>query len=103
MHYIWVALIGLVVGALAKLIMPTRGPGGIVVTMLLGIAGSFIGTFVGLCTRLVPIGRGRFVISLIGAIIPSCCIGCYSRNLPLSGTQRSETSWSMFASLSLAN
>ena len=42
----WI-LFGLVVGALAKLVMPGRDPGGIIVTMLLGIAGAVLGGFVG--------------------------------------------------------
>ena len=46
-HLIGVAVIGLVVGALAKLIMPGKDPGGIFLTMLLGIAGAFFGTFIG--------------------------------------------------------
>ena len=44
---LWTALIGLVVGALAKLIMPGKDPGGIFVTMLIGIAGAFLGTWIG--------------------------------------------------------
>ncbi|HEY6476486.1 MAG TPA: GlsB/YeaQ/YmgE family stress response membrane protein, partial [Polyangia bacterium] len=40
MHIIWTLIVGLVVGALAKLIMPGKDPGGIIVTMLLGVAGS---------------------------------------------------------------
>jgi uncharacterized membrane protein YeaQ/YmgE (transglycosylase-associated protein family) len=47
MHYLWVAIIGLIVGALAKLIMPGKDPGGIIVTMLLGLAGSFLATLIG--------------------------------------------------------
>ena len=39
MHWLWVILIGLVVGALAKLIMPGKDPGGIIITILIGIAG----------------------------------------------------------------
>ena len=42
----WI-LFGLVVGALAKLVMPGRDPGGIIVTMLLGIAGAVLGGFLG--------------------------------------------------------
>ena len=42
----WI-LFGLVVGALAKLVMPGRDPGGIIVTMLLGIAGALLGGFLG--------------------------------------------------------
>jgi len=45
MHYLWEAIIGLVVGAIAKFLMPGKDPGGIVVTMLLGIAGSFLATW----------------------------------------------------------
>jgi uncharacterized membrane protein YeaQ/YmgE (transglycosylase-associated protein family) len=48
MHSLWVvALIGLVVGALAKLIMPGKDPGGFIVTMLIGIAASFVATWIG--------------------------------------------------------
>ena len=43
MGIIWMIIIGLIAGAIAKAIMPGRDPGGIIVTMLLGIAGSFIG------------------------------------------------------------
>ena len=42
----WI-LFGLVIGALAKLVMPGRDPGGIIVTMLLGIAGAVLGGFLG--------------------------------------------------------
>lgn len=47
MGIIWTLLIGLVAGALAKLIMPGRDPGGIIVTMLLGVAGAFVAGFLG--------------------------------------------------------
>ena len=70
MHYLWVAIVGLVVGALAKLIMPGRDPGGIIVTMLLGIAGSFLGTFVGRAIGLYREGQAAgFLMSLVGAIV----------------------------------
>ena len=42
----WIVF-GLIVGALAKLLMPGRDPGGWIVTILLGIAGSFVGGFLG--------------------------------------------------------
>ena len=42
----WI-LFGLIIGALAKLVMPGRDPGGIIITMLLGIAGAVIGGFIG--------------------------------------------------------
>ena len=42
MHILWSLIVGLVVGALAKLFMPGKDPGGVVITMLLGIAGSLV-------------------------------------------------------------
>jgi uncharacterized membrane protein YeaQ/YmgE (transglycosylase-associated protein family) len=70
MHYLWVAIIGLVVGALAKFIMPGRDPGGIIITMLLGVAGSFIATFIGRAVGLYQPGQAAgFLMSLVGAIL----------------------------------
>jgi uncharacterized membrane protein YeaQ/YmgE (transglycosylase-associated protein family) len=43
MGILWMIIIGLIAGALAKLIMPGRDPGGIIITILLGIAGSVVG------------------------------------------------------------
>lgn len=47
MGILWTLLIGLVAGALAKFIMPGRDPGGVLVTMLLGVAGAFVAGFLG--------------------------------------------------------
>jgi len=67
---LWALIIGLIVGALAKLIMPGRDPGGIIVTMLIGIAGSFIATFLGRALGWYREGQGAgFIASLIGAIL----------------------------------
>jgi len=67
---LWTALIGLVVGALAKLIMPGQDPGGIWITMLIGIAGSFIGTWIGRALGWYQEGQSAgFIMSLIGALI----------------------------------
>ena len=46
MHFIGMAIFGLIVGAIAKLIMPGRDPGGWIITALLGIAGSLVGGFI---------------------------------------------------------
>ena len=68
--WIWAAIIGLVVGALAKLIMPGRDPGGFFVTMLIGIAGALFATFLGRQFGLYHEGQSAgFIASLIGAII----------------------------------
>jgi uncharacterized membrane protein YeaQ/YmgE (transglycosylase-associated protein family) len=70
MHVIWMLIVGLIVGALAKLIMPGKDPGGIIVTMLLGIAGSFVGGWIGRAFGLYAAGqRGGFWMSLVGAIV----------------------------------
>ena len=47
MYILWMLIIGLVVGALAKLLMPGRDPGGIFVTMLIGVAGALLAGFLG--------------------------------------------------------
>ena len=70
MHLLWMIVVGLIVGAIAKLLMPGRDPGGIIVTMLLGIGGSvvagFLGRAIGLYQQGEPVG---FIASVIGAII----------------------------------
>ncbi len=47
MNLIWIAIIGLIAGALAKFIMPGKDPGGIWITMALGVAGAFVANFLG--------------------------------------------------------
>src|SRR6478672_3274052 len=47
MSILWTIIIGLICGALAKLVMPGKDPGGIIITILLGIVGAFVGTFIG--------------------------------------------------------
>ncbi len=70
MHYLWVAIIGLVVGAIAKLLMPGKDPGGLLVTMFLGIAGSFLATLLGRGVGLYNEGEAAgFIMSIIGAIV----------------------------------
>lgn len=46
MHYLWTAIVGLIAGGLGKLLLPGKDPGGIIVTMLIGIGGSFLGDYV---------------------------------------------------------
>jgi uncharacterized membrane protein YeaQ/YmgE (transglycosylase-associated protein family) len=63
-------IVGLIVGALAKLIMPGRDPGGIFVTMLLGLAGSLVGGFFGRLLGLYGPHEGAgFIVSILGAIL----------------------------------
>jgi uncharacterized membrane protein YeaQ/YmgE (transglycosylase-associated protein family) len=68
--FIWTMFIGLIVGALAKLIMPRKDPGGIFVTMLLGIGGALVAGVVGRLIGLYAPGqRAGFIISTLGAIM----------------------------------
>lgn len=70
LHLLWEAIIGLVVGALAKLIMPGKDPGGIIITMLLGIAGALLAGWIGQAVGWYRQGQGAgFIASLIGALI----------------------------------
>jgi uncharacterized membrane protein YeaQ/YmgE (transglycosylase-associated protein family) len=69
-HLLWEAIIGLIVGALAKLVMPGKDPGGIFITMLIGIAGSLIATFIGSHMGLYQEGqRAGFFMSFLGAVL----------------------------------
>jgi uncharacterized membrane protein YeaQ/YmgE (transglycosylase-associated protein family) len=47
MGFLWTLIIGLVVGAIAKLLMPGRDPGGMIVTLLIGVAGALLAGFLG--------------------------------------------------------
>jgi uncharacterized membrane protein YeaQ/YmgE (transglycosylase-associated protein family) len=68
--FIWMLIIGLIVGALAKLMMPGRDSGGIFVTMLLGVAGSLVAGFIGrLFGMYGPGQRAGFIMSTLGAIV----------------------------------
>ena len=70
MHILWSLIIGLVVGAVAKLLMPGRDPGGIIITSLLGIAGSLVATFLGQALGWYQQGQAAgFIMSVLGAIL----------------------------------
>ena len=70
MHIIWTLIVGLIVGALAKLVMPGHDPGGIIVTSLLGIAGSVVAGILGRSVGWYREGEpAGFIASIIGAII----------------------------------
>lgn len=70
LHFLWEAIIGLIVGAIAKLIMPGKDPGGMWITMLLGIAGSMLAGFIGRAAGWYAPGQSAgFIMSVIGALI----------------------------------
>ena len=65
----WI-LFGLVVGIIAKLLMPGRDPGGFIVTILLGIAGALVGGFVGRAMGLYVENEGAgWLMSILGAVV----------------------------------
>jgi uncharacterized membrane protein YeaQ/YmgE (transglycosylase-associated protein family) len=65
----WI-LFGLVVGALAKLVMPGRDPGGIIITILLGIAGAVLGGFVGRALGFYREGEpAGWVMAFLGSVL----------------------------------
>lgn len=63
-------IIGLIVGAVAKLLMPGKDPGGFIVTILLGIAGAFLATYLGQAMNLYEAGQpAGFIGAVIGAML----------------------------------
>lgn len=70
MHIIYMLVIGLIIGALAKLVMPGRDPGGILITILIGIAGSMLAGFIGRELHWYASTQGAsFIASILGAMI----------------------------------
>ncbi len=70
MHYLWTAIVGLVVGALAKLFMPGKDPGGFIITIVIGTAGSFLAGYVGRAAGLYHEGQAAgFIASILGAMV----------------------------------
>lgn len=75
----WIVF-GLIVGLIAKLLHPGRDPGGFVITMLLGIAGSLLGGFVGRALGLYRQGEGAgLLMSVLGAILLLVLYNVFSR------------------------
>jgi uncharacterized membrane protein YeaQ/YmgE (transglycosylase-associated protein family) len=65
----WI-IFGLIVGLVAKFVMPGKDPGGILVTMLLGIVGALVGGFLGRALGLYgPQDAAGFIMSVVGAIV----------------------------------
>jgi uncharacterized membrane protein YeaQ/YmgE (transglycosylase-associated protein family) len=67
---LWEMIIGLVVGVVAKFLMPGKDPGGIWITMIIGIAGSILATYLGQAIGWYQAGQGAgFIMSVVGAIL----------------------------------
>jgi uncharacterized membrane protein YeaQ/YmgE (transglycosylase-associated protein family) len=70
MLWLWTIFIGFLAGVLAKFLMPGRDPGGIIVTILLGIVGAMVATFLGQAVGWYPPGSSTGLIgSTFGAIL----------------------------------
>ena len=80
----WIVF-GLVVGIIAKLLMPGRDPGGIIVTMVLGIIGALLGGFLGRALGMYSANESAgFIMALLGAVV---VLGIYRMSMlatPLS-------------------
>lgn len=67
---LWTMIIGLIVGAIAKLLMPGKDPGGIIVTMLIGVVGSMFAEFIGIRIGWYMPGDGvGLIASVLGAVV----------------------------------
>jgi uncharacterized membrane protein YeaQ/YmgE (transglycosylase-associated protein family) len=61
---------GLIIGVIAKLLMPGRDPGGFIITILLGIAGMFLGSYIGRAVGLYKPGQpAGWIVSILGALV----------------------------------
>ncbi|HUL64737.1 MAG TPA: GlsB/YeaQ/YmgE family stress response membrane protein [Burkholderiaceae bacterium] len=70
MHLIWTIIIGLIVGLLARFLMPGDDKMGLILTAALGIGGSLVATYAGQALGWYAAGEGAgFIASLIGAIV----------------------------------
>lgn len=63
-------VVGLIVGVIAKLLMPGKDPGGFIVTVLLGLAGSFVGGYLGSILGIYESGQpAGWIASVLGAML----------------------------------
>jgi len=70
MHILWTILIGLLAGALARFIVPGRDPGGFIMSIILGIVGAFVATYLGRAVGWYQPGEtAGFIGATIGAIL----------------------------------
>ena len=70
MDILTILIIGLIVGALAKLVMPGKDPGGFIITILLGVAGAFIAGWLGHALGWYEAGESPGIImSVVGAVV----------------------------------
>jgi uncharacterized membrane protein YeaQ/YmgE (transglycosylase-associated protein family) len=67
---IWTLIIGLVIGVVAKFFMPGQDPGGFIITILLGISGSMLASWLGGALGIYTVGEAAsFVAAVLGAML----------------------------------
>lgn len=70
MHYVWMVIIGLIVGVIAKFVHPGKDNMGFLLTIVIGIAGSLLATFLGGLVGFYKEGEtAGFIMSVIGAVV----------------------------------
>jgi uncharacterized membrane protein YeaQ/YmgE (transglycosylase-associated protein family) len=83
MDLLWTLVVGLVVGALAKFIMPGKDPGGIIITIILGICGALLAKFLGQALGFYAEGQAAgFIGAIIGAILLLAVYRMIKKNRP---------------------
>jgi len=82
----WTIIIGLVVGLLARAVMPGRDPGGFIITTVLGISGALVGSFIGQALGFYTQGEpAGLIMSVLGAIL---LLAGYRYLAPTASTSR---------------
>lgn len=70
MGLLYTLIIGLIAGAVAKFLMPGKDPGGFIITIVLGVAGAFVGTWLGQVIGWYEAGaQAGFIASVVGAML----------------------------------
>jgi uncharacterized membrane protein YeaQ/YmgE (transglycosylase-associated protein family) len=95
LHTIGHMLFGLVIGIVAKVLLPGQHPGGIIATMLIGIIGAWLGGLLGRALGMYPEGHpAGFLMALVGAVIVLAAYGFLTRPQATSAGVNGATQYS---------
>jgi uncharacterized membrane protein YeaQ/YmgE (transglycosylase-associated protein family) len=82
-HLLGVIIIGFIAGAVAKLVMPGKDPGGFIITIVLGVAGALLATFLGRLIGWYQQGESAgFIAAIVGAVILLVLYRFYKKKQP---------------------
>jgi uncharacterized membrane protein YeaQ/YmgE (transglycosylase-associated protein family) len=88
MNIVWAIVIGLVVGVIAKFLMPGKDPGGFIVTVLLGIGGALVASLLGRSMGWYQDGQAAgFIASVVGAMLLLMLFRMFRRTPSVSGAR----------------